>query len=151
MTDTYTFTRATTLAFTDINGIAQTAPIDTPARDFSPGRVFRGAKWTTDSLAVGDFDLFDRVTDAQGTAEWTVEFTDPIAAFYVADIEPVAVVAGRRTFRFTWNGTLQELYIDGVLAGTGTGAIALDDIVELTGFSGIWWGNIRYSKEYEGA
>jgi len=43
------------------------------------------------------------------------------------------------------------LYIDGVLAGSGTGAIALDDIIELPGFAGLWWLNIRYSKFFEGA
>jgi hypothetical protein len=151
MSQTYTYTRAGTLDFTDRNGITQTAPADTPARDFLPDGTFRGSKWTVDALAVFDDPISGYLRDAQGTVEWEVELTDPIASFYVADIEPVAVSAGRRLFRFTWDGTAQQLYIDGVLAGSGTGAIALDDIIELPGFAGLWWLNIRYSKFFEGA
>ncbi len=119
-----TFTRPTTLDFTDRNGDTQTAGVDTPALDFLNGS-FRGAKWSDDSVA-----FLEPATDvlSQGSGAIYFEWENPVEeTVYLSDFEFTAI-AGINKVRFEYSPTTIRLNVNGT---------QLDDISGTFDFTGL--------------
>jgi hypothetical protein len=129
-----TFERPTTLAFTDKNGDGQTAAIDTPALDFTNG-VFRGAKWSDDSVA-----FLDPATSilSQVSGSIFLEWENPVEETVYLDDFEFAVVAGVNQLRFDYSPTVKAVTINGVQLDPITGDFDFTglDIIEVGNFDG---------------
>jgi hypothetical protein len=153
----YTFSRPTTLAFTDRFGASQTAPIDVLPSDFNPDGSFRGGKWTDDSAGSAT-GVYTYLGENTGTIEIKFELTTGQDLFF-GDLYTL-LPSGISTVRFTYTTTEQKLYLNGVLVDSATGSFTwddFDDIIELGNISGleagngIWFISTRLNINAEGA